>query len=125
MAEVSICAKQDQVEKIGNNLARSDDKTGKTGVPGPDDAPKKAQQDEHTYRVAGPDMEDQDIVFRQVGDGEAKRDDPMRQPYKRIPNANHSPISPMPLLEQIPFGLNRLAIQTEPVNLLNIYGVGI
>ena len=88
MAEKALGSATGKTEDIGRHLTRSVQEIGEPGMLRTDDPPNEAQQNDYTNHVASPDMQAQEIVFCDIGDGECDDDRPVSDPDKGIPDPN-------------------------------------
>ena len=84
MPEIALGAEQDEVVHIADGRGGSVDKVGEARAGWPDEAPNHARHDQKTDHIARPDMHGEQIVFGEIGDGEAHDEAPMEQPHKRV-----------------------------------------
>ena len=81
-------AKQNQIAHIAKHGGRRVEEIGEEGMRRTNKAPKDAGHNEHTDRIACPDMNGQRVVFGEIGDGKCRDEDPVENPYEEIPYIN-------------------------------------
>ena len=88
MTEMALGAKQHQVAHVAKRGAGRVEKIGETRMRRADKAPYDPRHHQGSDQITGPDMQGEEVVLGQIGDGEGDDQRPVKDPYERIPDIN-------------------------------------
>ena len=88
VTEISLGAKQKQIQRIRPDHPGRIDKIGKPRMAGSDKTPEDTQDDEPANEISSPNMQRQKFVLCQIGNGKRKDERPMKDAHQWIPDRN-------------------------------------